>query len=104
EPAFILVEDWRAKPSHKFLLSDAMPALVAGDEVYYVVTSTDIRDQPHWRRIFSNSSPLFHAFEIGATPPDSATVPQEVLINWVASVEKIVLGAYDGESYVIGMP
>lgn len=99
----VLVEDWRG-PSREFLSEMHLPAMHFGDEVYFLVRSGDPRKIEHWRRIFSNTSPTFHAFLFKDVA--HLTAGEELthadLVTCSRHVRMIIAGAYDGESYVIG--
>jgi len=101
--AVFLVEDWRATPESPFLKEMNLPTVICEGEVYYVVREHDPRRIPHWRRIFSNTVPTFHAFLADDDPRlvPGATVPLDLLKSFARHLRMIIWGAYDGESYIL---
>lgn len=100
---FLLIADWTAKRGAKFLQTRAMPAVFHDDEVYYVVPNSAPAEVPNWRRIVSNTVPLFHGFVIqGAPMPEIGSQIDAIAIERLAAhVKGIVFGVYDGESYMV---
>lgn len=99
----VVVEDWMATPQSNFIRERGLPAVFFGEEVYYVVRNHDPRTFPHWKRIFTNAVPSFHAFLVNddAALIEGSTIDHEHLNELGQSLRMIICGAYDGESYVI---
>ncbi len=97
----LLAEDWRARPTDAFLTQRQLPALFAGEQVYYVVSGQPA-DDPNWKRISSNAPPTFHMFAVESDAPQPGTQLTEAALQRLASgVRQLVLGVYDGESYLL---
>ena len=103
ENGLFLVEDWRATPRSEFLGKMSLPTFFVGEEVYYIVRERDLRGVPHWRRIFSNTVPAFHAFLLDDDPRFKAggTGTGDLLRETASRVRAVISGAYDGEGYIL---
>jgi len=101
--AFLIAEDWTVRPQHSFLTARAMPAVFHNEEVYYVVRLQEVAHEMNWRRILSNTVPLFHAFviggECGVSPRD--TIGQLLMEKWSKQLQMIIFGVFDGETYLV---
>jgi hypothetical protein len=99
----LIVEDWMASPEAKFINENNLPAAYLDQEVYYVVRDRDPRSLPHWKRIFTNAVPTFHAFVVkdDAHLVAGTSMTREHLKELAGHLRSIICGAYDGESYVI---
>jgi len=100
--AFVVAEDWTVVRGAKFLQTRSMPAVYHHDEVYYVARTQDAGCDGNWGRVVSNTVPSFRAFVIdGVAMPTIGSDIDEKLLNELASnVKAIILGVYDGESYL----
>jgi hypothetical protein len=96
-----LFEDWRARPTDKVILEQKLPVVTSGQDVYYVLPNCDPHQVANWQRLCSNTVPLFHAFVVNMPSADIraeySTWPDQIASN----VTHIILGVYDGESYLI---
>jgi hypothetical protein len=101
----LLVEDWMANPQSNFIREKKLPAIVLDDEVYYVLRERDLRKVPHWKRIFTNAVPSFHAFLLkdDARFVEGMSLSRELLQECARHLRMIICGAYDGESYVLAI-
>jgi hypothetical protein len=106
DDAVLIAEDWRASRTSPFLVDKGMPAFFHGDEVYYLLREQDPRDYAHWRQIFSNAVPAFHAFVISGNVGlrVGSDVPADLIQEFAGKVRAVICGAYDGEGYVVGAP
>ena len=86
---------------------DILQTVIFGNEVYHVLSNRDAEDE---ERILTTIKGADSWLFIGAMtslsePPDlpleGGTVDDEVLKTFAQRAEKIVVGAYDGESYLI---
>lgn len=95
-----IVEDWLARPKDQFLIDMEMPFLTHENEVYYFVRDANKGDK--WLDVMNNRPPEFHAFygdfEID---PTKKQLDHGDFENISKSIEAIVLGVYDAESFLV---
>jgi len=100
-------ENSSAAPEHPWLLSSGMQTLIFESEVYHFLSSRDLENEEKiLTTIEGTKSWLFYGTMTSLSePPDlpleGGTVDDEVLKTFAQRAEKIVVGAYDGESYLI---
>lgn len=102
----LLIEDWMATPQTNFIQEMKLPAVFLENEVYYLLRERDPRVVPHWRRIFTNAVPTFHAFLLKDDTRliEGMSMSSELLQECARNLRMIICGAYDGESYVVAKP
>lgn len=101
---FLIVEDWTARPTDRFISQAGLPAFELEEQVYYIFDQPIPLEINNWRRMYSNTPPLFHGFIISGRNmrPRSSTSLSNALMDKLAhSVKGIFVGVYDGESYVV---
>ena len=95
-----MVEDWLAMPKDQFLIDMKMPFLTHENEIYYCVN--DSNKGENWLDVMNNRPPEFHAFyghfEID---PTKKQLNHDDFENISKSIEAIVMGVYDGESFLV---
>jgi S1-C subfamily serine protease len=106
EEHLCVFEDSSASPSDPFLQSLDTCYSVMGDEVYHFILSTDAGDEKILRTIRRARSWLFIGVMSSASLKSgffsrSGTLTISELKVIAEHAEKILVGAYDGESYLI---
>jgi len=99
-----IMENALAKPSDPYLAPFKNKILTFGEEVYHYLLPEDAQDETISKAVKVASSYLF----IGALSslpqaitPTAGVVALDILKEYAARAEKIIVGAYDGEGYVI---
>jgi hypothetical protein len=108
EPDRVCVfENSSAAPGHPWLLSSGMGTVIFESEVYHFLCSRDlVNEEKILTTIGRTKSWLFYGTMTalsGASnlPLETGTIAREALEMFAQRAEKIVVGAYDGEGYLI---
>jgi hypothetical protein len=101
-----IFEDDLAKPTDPWLSSEKMQIFTLDDEVYHFLLSVDAEDEKIDQAIGKASSYLFVGVMTSvphetAFPRRRQVITLEDLRTFSERTEKIVVGAYDGEGYLI---
>jgi hypothetical protein len=106
QSGFCVFENARARRSDPFVNRISSPLVFYADEVFHWVTARNSPDDIIETLIRAKALPVFtgvvgKSSSVVRSLLDRGTVDQTFFIDVVRATEYIVVGAYDGESYVV---
>jgi len=97
-----------ALPRDPWLQSCGLPTLIFEDEVYHFISHRDAEDEERILQTIRGASDVWLFYGVmtsfsktGDAALEAGVIGREVLQTCAEKAERIIVGAYDGESYLI---